>query len=375
MESALRSCPLAVTQPPASSHPPEPDEIEVTLLGRGIGECCLVHLGNDVWMIVDSFYRPRQRVSTATPQDRIEHDHVPAASVYLDDLYVGTDRVANVALIVLTHFHQDHYEGIFELHERYEHAILAVPNATTAATFPLVFSEKSNDSLRLVGQAIQDARRRRFGKKKLRKSPKYVVAGLRVFNLPGVEVHALAPQHAAVSAMNKILASLLAGQVDAPKLENALNNENRTSIALHVRACGASVLLGGDVEEAPRDLGWMAVVDDDIHDDLPKTSIVKVPHHGSDNADHPPMWDKFVEEGSPMLVAPFWSSSRPRQEDQERLQERGKLWQSATSTSTATSDWQVVISQDAETGGVQARRQSGSEWTLGVFGPGHLTNP
>ena len=35
--------------------PPATDEIEVTLLGRGVGECVIVHLLNDEWLIVDTF--------------------------------------------------------------------------------------------------------------------------------------------------------------------------------------------------------------------------------------------------------------------------------------------------------------------------------
>lgn len=375
MESAPRLCVLAVTQPPASEHPPELDEIEVTLLGRGRGECCLVHLGNDVWMIADSFYRPRENVSTTAPEDRVEHEDVPAASVYLDGLYEGSGRIPQVALIVLTHFHLDHYEGILELHERYDRALLAVPIATKAETFPLVFAEKSTDNLRKVGQAIRNARRRRFGRARLRKGLRYVISGRPVLKLSGVEVRALAPQDAALSSMNTLLKNLMTPDVLPEKVENALNNENKASIALHVQACGTSVLLGGDVETAPRDLGWIAIVDDDAHDDLPKTSLVKVPHHGSNNADHPPMWDRFVEERSPMLVAPFWASSRPRQEDQKRLQQRGQLWQSATSSSQSTAGWAHIDQQEAVTGGVQARRRGEEAWRIGAFGPGHLTNP
>ena len=35
------------------TRPPAPDELEVSLFGRGVGECAVVHLGSGEWLVVD----------------------------------------------------------------------------------------------------------------------------------------------------------------------------------------------------------------------------------------------------------------------------------------------------------------------------------
>src|SRR5438105_689314 len=97
-------------------NPPDTDEFEVTVLGRGVGECIVVHLLENRWMIVDSF-RMRQ---------------VPVAQQYLDDLGVTPDRVE---VIVVTHFHVDHYRGVDLLHDHYENARLMITAALDGAEF------------------------------------------------------------------------------------------------------------------------------------------------------------------------------------------------------------------------------------------------
>lgn len=58
--------------------PPADDEVEVCVLGRGRGECIVVHLLGGRWMIVDSFNRSRDE---------------PAALWYLQAIGVQPDQV------------------------------------------------------------------------------------------------------------------------------------------------------------------------------------------------------------------------------------------------------------------------------------------
>ncbi|MGC1523037.1 MAG: MBL fold metallo-hydrolase, partial [Steroidobacteraceae bacterium] len=81
------------------ANPPAPDEVEVTVIGPGFGECILVHTGSGRWLIVDSCRDP------ATRQ--------PAALLYLRSL--GVDPATSVDWIVATHWHADHVGGIYEL--------------------------------------------------------------------------------------------------------------------------------------------------------------------------------------------------------------------------------------------------------------------
>jgi hypothetical protein len=60
---------------------PEADELEITLLGPGTGESVVLHLGDNRWMIVDSF----------------EEDGLPAARSYLDGIQVEPEVTGQVA--------------------------------------------------------------------------------------------------------------------------------------------------------------------------------------------------------------------------------------------------------------------------------------
>jgi len=77
---------------------PRTDEVEVTLLGPGYGESIVVHAGEGCWIIVDSCVS-----DTGTPQPLD----------YLIDM--GIDAAEAVALIVATHWHDDHIRGMSEL--------------------------------------------------------------------------------------------------------------------------------------------------------------------------------------------------------------------------------------------------------------------
>ena len=62
---------------------PETDEIEVTLIGPGYGECALIHIGKRRWVIVDSC---------------LDGYGQPAALAYLSDLGLNPSEV--VCLVV-----------------------------------------------------------------------------------------------------------------------------------------------------------------------------------------------------------------------------------------------------------------------------------
>jgi hypothetical protein len=86
---------------------------------------------------------------------------------------------------------------------------------------------------------------------------------------------------------------------------------NSQSVAAHVQLVTSAALLGADLENS-RDggVGWKAAL---ASPTLPNTKavVVKVPHHGSDNADHADMWSRLALSHAIAVVAPFSSSSKP----------------------------------------------------------------
>jgi hypothetical protein len=79
-------------------QPPAADELEVSIFGPGKGECIVVHVPNGPWLVVDSF------VVGSAPS------YVPVSVEYLRR--VG---VTDVAGIFITHWHDDHTRGAAEV--------------------------------------------------------------------------------------------------------------------------------------------------------------------------------------------------------------------------------------------------------------------
>ena len=59
--------------------PPAADEIEITLFGPGYGEAIAIHLGEGVWLLVDSCIDPDSKA--------------PASETYLEQIGVNAEQV------------------------------------------------------------------------------------------------------------------------------------------------------------------------------------------------------------------------------------------------------------------------------------------
>ncbi len=102
----------------SDTHPPRPDELEVSLFGPRYGECAIVHIGGGEWIVVDSFL-------TST--------RVPVALQYFDDL--GLNPAQAVRLIVATHWRDDHIKGLGKLVSRCSVASFCCASALSSREF------------------------------------------------------------------------------------------------------------------------------------------------------------------------------------------------------------------------------------------------
>ena len=90
---------------------PEHSEIEVSLFGPGYGESVVLHLGENLWLIVDSCLDP------------LTGD--PAPLTYLHHLHI--DLATAVRWVVATHWHDDHIRGLGRIMHVCESAELCAP--------------------------------------------------------------------------------------------------------------------------------------------------------------------------------------------------------------------------------------------------------
>ena len=107
--------------------PPHPDELEVSLFGPGVGECIVVHIGNNEWIIVDSC------IETSTKE--------PSPLFYLNKL--GVNPSESVKLFVITHWHSDHIRGSSKIADECPNATICFSEALLRKEFLTLVSAYS----------------------------------------------------------------------------------------------------------------------------------------------------------------------------------------------------------------------------------------
>jgi len=287
---------------------PTEDEFELSIFGAGVGEALAIHVGGGQWGFVDSFRDP---VSSE-----------PVGLRYMKDLGVSTQ---DVGFILATHWHDDHIDGLAEMVEEFPEAMFGCSSAYTGKDFTAVTLEYPPD---FKTSGVQEMRRCfelvESGAKpgSPRPTPKRILEHQNVWWSPddAVVVHALAPTSGALSRAEQDIINHLLPDAQRRRSLGRLK-PNQASIVLNVWMPEDSVLLGGDLEErGSAGTGWSGVVAR-FPSSYPRSSVFKVPHHGSAGAHFDGQWTTLLyEEPAPFAaVTSFASSDLPRDGDLRRL--------------------------------------------------------
>ena len=283
---------------------PKPDEVEVSLFGPGYGESVVVHLGNDDWMIVDSF-RPAGQP--------------PIALAYLQCIGVAADRVK---LIVASHWHDDHIKGMSDLLE-------ACPNATFCCSSAfrerelLAFVELHDTPMSTLGSGVDELRRilhRLDGRKY-----KWAGEGTQLWRRrpsPKAVVWSISPTSNAFRLATAAIANLAVEQGQTKTRLTPSQLPNDLCVVLWVSVGDCNVLLGADMEEpGGLDRGWSAVVrQDPVWDSY--ADVFKVPHHGSKTGHCDAVWQDLLKSQPFALVTPYTRQARPLPTPADRIRIR-----------------------------------------------------
>lgn len=286
---------------------PAEDEAEITILGPGKGESVIVHVGGHEWLVADCCVT---RTGGAAPL------------AYLESIGVGPE---SVRWLVATHWHDDHVRGFGELAERCVDAEVIVSAALEVDEFlRLAVSEPQlnmsgpsgitelSATLELVAERHQSCRFVSADKRLHIRDP--------IDNTPGCAIWALSPSDDAVAAA---LADFASWAPSAGNTKRAIPRpaRNPASIALWIEIGATRMLLGADLEaHASQTRGWQAVVRSTGRP-RGKAHVVKIPHHGSNDAHDDAMWmDLLIRHPhaglTPMLQG---SVNLPRLDDKERI--------------------------------------------------------
>ena len=298
-----------------NSTPPDPAEIEVAMLGPGYGESILVHTGDGEWLVIDSFRDPDRR---------------PSALGYLERL--GHDPAEAIKLIVATHWHDDHIRGMGKLVESGRSARFCCASALRRPEFLSVIEGFRAQGPRAAGFGMREIFSVFAHLGQVGVSPVWATASRRIHRSSTCEVWSLSPDDEAYTLFLKSLAP-------SPRMGLGRGIDsltpNQLSVALLVRfGTGVSCLFGGDLERR----GWTAVLHDDSKPRW-KSSVFKVPHHGSANAHLQGVWDELLESRPIAILAPWrrGGGALPKMQDVRRILARTpNAYATADVTSGAT---------------------------------------
>jgi hypothetical protein len=270
---------------------PAEDEVEVSVFGRGVGECIVMHVGGSKWIVVDS----HRMAGTKSP---------PVALEYLEALGVS---VASVRVVAATHWDRDHIAGLSMVVQECSDADFMC----TGAIADPDFMKQLSLAARHEGPAGPGAKEFREILDILQSRNQGVIWANRLVRRelePG-ELRALAPSE--LTQTN----ALRRGATDPGRLPKE-PTPNATSLVLWFEHGTAAVLLGGDLEVGTDGTGWEGVLA--TFRPTMRGSVFKVSHHGSDDADHPDVWSQLLEPLPPAVLTPF-SWQRPSSDDVVRL--------------------------------------------------------
>lgn len=289
--------------------------MEVLLFGPGLGECSLIKLPNNKWVIIDCFIDPESQ--KPLPIFYFEKENIP---------------FEDVCLIIITHWHSDHIAGISQVIDNCDNAKVVIPEAFTSDEYINFINEVSFDMSAAPLNATTEmskaykAIQRHFNFNK--QAPILASEGTNLDIGEEHEIIALSPSnHAKIVSINEINGIYTKFKKANPRVHIIKPNANNHSIAVQISAKDCSFLFGGDLEEPPHNpqnnMGWSAVLGS-TQFKRKKSILFKVPHHGSITGHHEDVWSQLLIEKPKSIMTTFSRSSLPLQRDLDRILEKSE---------------------------------------------------
>lgn len=292
--------------------PPDADQVEVTMLGPGYGECVVIHLGSDYWVVIDSC------LDSDTGQ--------PAALSYLETIGVNAEHA--VKLVLATHWHDDHICGMGSLVARCSEAKFCCSSALGSEEFLSMVRQYEAGSTITGGSGVREINKVITTLLDRNSHLVAAIANRPIYHLKATEtahgnecwVWTLSPSDAQYQKFLFEIADLVP-EVKKTKRRCVAQPPNILSVVTWVQIGDYAILLGGDLEETSDEAtGWSVIV---ASTEKPKgrAIIFKVPHHGSENAHNDGVWVEMLEEQPFAILAPWnrGKTKRPSTEDAARI--------------------------------------------------------
>jgi beta-lactamase superfamily II metal-dependent hydrolase len=292
------------------THPPDPDTAEISLFGPDVGECIVIHYGDNRWFIVDSCLLPGSQVSIALK--------------YLESL--GVDVATQVTGLLLSHWHSDHIEGAYRLVSACENAVIHASAALFSSEAVNLAALYKNDPFSDTDKEIREFRDIVEHLKAQGQPERFDLVHARHSFFDdrdtGARLIALSPSSVATTQAIERIREL------KPKVGQrrvrlvAPSSENLNAVALHFSFGEFSAVLGSDLEETGNAYtGWSAVHNSNIATQLSldKAHVYKVAHHGSETGHHQHIWEELLVSQPQAMTTPYSNCHLPKESDIERI--------------------------------------------------------
>lgn len=282
------------------SLPPQNDELEITVFGPGIGEAIVVHLGNGDWIIVDSCRSPLSKR--------------PVPLEYLELL--GVDVSTKVIRVIATHWHDDHVAGLSEVVELCGQATVWLTPAIKHDELITLIAHYSKRQCSGFGSGVDEMSkvleviRKRSGHFQLALENTSVIHTATTGGF--CEIICLAPSATAITnAQIRTAQELKSAFKQQLRLPSFIENDG--SIVLRIKAGNHLLLLGGDLEEKGNpSMGWLKAISTHLSlGSARDVQLFKIPHHGSINGYHPPIWSTVLQPNPWALITPYRRGQKP----------------------------------------------------------------
>lgn len=327
---------------------PLPNQIEVTVFGLGIGESIVVHLGDGKWAIVDSCQR--------------SGDPDPIPIWYLKRL--GVNLINDVDVVVATHWHDDHINGLASVIAACANARFCCAAALTKQEFVSTATALHANNRLLAGSgareivAIYESIAARPGRPPVRKAMQDRLLHRIEHHWLGearpTELWSLSPSDRELDIFLAQIASMLPDH-KTTKFRVLAQNPNNTAIVLKVESPSISILLGSDLEN--RDdphTGWKAVLSS-YQRSRSQVQCFKIPHHGSKNAHNDDVWSDLLVENPVAILTPYDRGRKrlPAEEDIRRIRgSTGRAFQAGALTRIGTRGYESAVEKTIREAGV-----------------------
>lgn len=278
---------------------PELGIVEVTVIGTGggYGESVVIHLGTGKWVLIDSCIDP--------------YTKQPLAVSYFNS--IGVDISNDLELIICTHWHDDHIQGISEILKVAVSSKLVLARTTDIKKFlqfvgldhEKVLHEASNTSTKEYKACLEILKSRNS-------KPIFCQENTKIYNDIlndiSLEIYSLSPSNLAQEKFDIEISRLIKDYGNRHKRARA-NSPNLKSVVTFFKIGKIRFLLGADMEVSNEAYdGWNNILNNNLVIDS-KASLFKVPHHGSETGYHERIWLELLDSNPLSAITP-WNKNK-----------------------------------------------------------------